>query len=76
MALSKSWLLCLFGFLLLSQQCLQLAYADEAAGDDDAGEYEDDEAPQAAAEPAAVENSEQNVLVLTQSNFDKVSYQS
>eukprot|EP00243_Klebsormidium_subtile_P010032 TRINITY_DN5233_c0_g1_i1.p1 TRINITY_DN5233_c0_g1~~TRINITY_DN5233_c0_g1_i1.p1 ORF type:complete len:536 (+),score=213.29 TRINITY_DN5233_c0_g1_i1:98-1705(+) len=71
MALSRSWLLCLFGFLLLSQQCLQLAYAEEAAGDDDAGEYEDDEVPQAAAEPAAVENSDQNVLVLTQSNFDK-----
>jgi hypothetical protein len=72
MAFSKSWLLCLLGFLIVSQQCIQLARAEEAAADDDAGEYEDDEVPEAAPEPPVVEKSDKNVLVLGKSNFDKV----
>jgi protein disulfide-isomerase A1 len=71
MAFSKSWLLCLLGFLIVSQQCIQLARAEEAAADDDAGEYEDDEVPEAAPEPPVVEKSDKNVLVLGKSNFDK-----
>lgn len=70
MAVSRTWLLCLFGVLLVSQQFVHVVRAE---ADDDAGEYEDDEVPEAAAEPAVVESSDKNVHVLTKSNFEKVS---